>query len=424
MLALLRRVALDLTPLRASRDFRLLFLGQVVSNLGTQAALVALPFQIFVLSHSAALVGLLGAFEIGPMVVISLFGGAIADRIDRRLLVGVAQVGVIATAGGLAAAAATGRPPVLLVLILGGLLAGSGTLNSVAGAAIVPNVLPPERLRGGLALNYGIYQLTGIVGPALGGLLIAGTSLATTYAVDAGSCVAMLVVALMLAPQRPTHVEQHPPVLQSIAEGLRFVRGNRALAGSFAIDLVAMTFGMPRALFAVLSLTVYHAGASGAGLMYSAVALGGTVSVFTSGWLIHARRLGLIVIGAVLAWGVGIALAGVVTSIAPALVFLALAGAADGVSAVCRTAINQTVTPDRLRGRMSAVYMLVVSGGPRFGDLESGSVAGLTSARFSVFSGGLACVLGVGLIVLAFPALAAYGGERHPSLSPAVAVDE
>jgi Transmembrane secretion effector len=423
MLALLRRVAIDLTPLRASRDFRLLFGGQMVSNLGTQAALVALPFQIFVLSHSPALVGLLGAFELGPMVVLALYGGAMADRVDRRLLVGVAQLGVIAAAGALAAAAASGRPPVLLVLILGGLLAGCATLNSVSGTAIVPNVLPPDRLRGGLALNYGVSQLAGIVGPAIGGLLIAGTSLATTYAVDAGSCVAMLAAVVVMSPQRPVHVEKHPPVLHSIAEGLRFVRGNRALAGSFAIDLVAMTFGMPRALFAVLSLTVYHAGASGAGLMYSAVALGGTVAVLTSGWLVHVRRLGLIVIGAVLAWGVGIALAGVVGSIGPALAFLAIAGAADGVSAVCRTAINQSVTPDVLRGRMSAVYILVVTSGPRFGDLESGSVAGLTSARISVLSGGLACVVGVGLIVLAFPALAAYGRDEIPNEPPEYVVE-
>jgi hypothetical protein len=145
--------------------------------------------------------------------------------------------------------------------------------------------------------------------------------------------------------------------------------------------------------------------------MYSAVALGGTVAVLTSGWIIHARRLGLIVIGAVIVWGAGIALAGVVDAIGPALVFLTLAGAADGVSAVCRTNINQSVTPDSLRGRMSSVYMLVVTSGPRFGDLESGSVAGLSSARFSVLSGGLACVLGVGLVVLAFPELAAYGRD-------------
>jgi Transmembrane secretion effector len=424
MLGLLRRVAIDLTPLRASRDYRLLFAGSVVSTLGTQAALVALPFQIFVISHSPALVGLLGAFELGPMVVMSLFGGAMADRVDRRLLLGIAQFGVIATAGALAAAAATGRPSVLLVLILGGLLAGSGSLNNVSSSAMVPNVLPADRLRGGLALTYGASQLAGIVGPAIGGLLIAGTSLAATYTVDAGSCAAMLVVAFVISPQRPVHVEKHPPVLHSIAEGLRFVRANRALAGSFAIDLVAMTFGMPRALFAVLSLTVYHAGASGAGLMYSAVALGGTIAVLTSGWINHVRRLGLIVIAAVLAWGVGIALAGLVSSIGPALVFLAIAGAADGVSAVCRTTINQTVTPDELRGRMSSVFILVVTSGPRFGDLESGSVAGLTSARLSVFSGGLACVLGVGLIVLAFPALAAYGRDEIAEPPPGYVLDE
>jgi MFS family permease len=294
----------------------------------------------------------------------------------------------------------------------------------VTRSAIIPNVLPQERLRGGLALNFGIYQLTGIVGPALGGMLIATTSLGVTYAVDAGSCVAMLAAALAIAPQRPVHVEKHPPVLHSIAEGLRFVRANNALSGSFAIDLVAMTFGMPRALFAVLSLTVYHAGASGAGLMYAAVALGGTVAVLTSGWITHAKRLGLIVIGAVLAWGVAIALAGVVAAIAPALVFLTLAGAADGVSAVCRSTINQTVTPDALRGRMSSVYNLVVTSGPRFGDIESGSIAGLSSARFSVVSGGLACVLGVGLIVLAFPALAAYGRDPTPSNLPLAIGDE
>jgi hypothetical protein len=254
-----------------------------------------------------------------------------------------------------------------------------------------------------------MYQLTGIVGPAVGGVLIAATSVTTSYVVDAASCVAMLVAAVAIGSYPPVHVDVHPPVRRSIAEGLRFVRANNALSGSFAIDLVAMTFGMPRALFAVLSLTVYHAGASGAGLMYSAVALGGTIAVVTSGWLANARRLGLIVIGAVLAWGVSIALTGLMTSIVPALVFLTAAGISDGVSAVCRSSINQAVTPESFRGRMSSVYSLVVAGGPRVGDIESGSVAGLTSAAFSVVSGGVACVIGVGAVVLAFPALAAYG---------------
>ncbi len=416
MLKPVKRLALDISPVRESRDYRRLFAGQIVSNVGTQAALVALPFQIYVLAHSAALVGLLGAFELGPMIVVSLVGGALADRLDRRLLLAIAQLAVIAAAAALAVAALTGGPPVLLVLVLGGLLAGGSALDGVTRAAIIPNVLGPERLRGGLALNFGIYQVTGIIGPAVGGVLIAATSLGVTYLVDAASCLAMLAAALAIAPQ-PPHRTEHPPILSSIAEGLRFVRSNRALSGSFAIDLVAMTFGMPRALFAVLSLTVYHAGASGTGVLYSAVAAGATLAVLTSGWIRHAQRLGRIVIVAVLVWGAAIALTGLVRSIAPAVALLALAGFADSVSAVCRTTINQTVTPDELRGRMSAVFSLVVTSGPRLGDIESGTVAGLTSALTSVTSGGIACVLGVGVIMLAFPQLAAYGAASSSTVS-------
>jgi MFS family permease len=212
---------------------------------------------------------------------------------------------------------------------------------------------------------------------------------------------------LPIAAQPPLG-SQPGSVLRSIADGLHYVRGNRALVGSFAIDLVAMTFGMPRALFAVLAVSVYHAGAGGTGVLYAAVSAGATVAALTTGWLTHARRLGLIVIWAVTAWGTAIAIAGLMGSLWLAAAMLAIAGAADSVSAVCRSTINQTVTPDHMRGRMSAVFSLVVTGGPRLGDIESGSVAGAAGVRFSVVSGGLACVLGVAGILLAFPALARY----------------
>jgi MFS family permease len=197
-------------------------------------------------------------------------------------------------------------------------------------------------------------------------------------------------------------------VLRSIAEGLRHVRGNRALMGSFAIDLVAMTFGMPRALFAVLSVSVYHAGAGGTGVLYAAVSAGATVAALLTGWIRHARRLGVIVIWAVVLWGAAVAAAGLMGSLWLAAALLALAGAADSVSAVCRATINQSVTPDHMRGRMSSVFSLVVTGGPRLGDIESGAVAGAAGPRFSVVSGGLACLVGVAAIVVAFPALARY----------------
>jgi MFS family permease len=408
----LRRIALDVSPLRESRDFRLLMIGQIISTLGTQVALVALPTQIFLLSHSAALVGLLGAFELGPMIVASLLGGAVADRFDRRKVLIAAQLGIILTASLLALVTLSTTPPALVVMVIGGLLAGSSSLDSVTRAAIVPRVVRGNRLRSALAFSYGTYQAAGIVGPAIGGVLIAVLGIGAGYLIDAGSCVAMAFAAAAISPQPPevSSTDQGPrQILHSIAEGLRFVRRTQVLAGSFAIDLVAMTFGWPRSMFAVLSLTVYHAGTSGTGLLFAALAVGGTLSVLTAGWIEHVRRLGRITIVVVLVWGATIAALGLVRSLAPAMVLLTIAGFADGVSAVCRSSINQTVTPDALRGRMSATYNLVVTGGPRLGDIESGLVAGLTSARASVLTGGIACIAGVGLTMLLFPALARYG---------------
>jgi hypothetical protein len=202
------------------------------------------------------------------------------------------------------------------------------------------------------------------------------------YALDAVTCLATVWTVLAIGPQPPqADLAERPPVLQSIAEGLRYVRGNQALVGSFAIDLVAMTFGMPRALFAVLAVSVYHAGAEGTGLLYAAVSAGATI-------------------------------AGLVTLLWPAAALLAVAGAADSVSAVCRSSINQMVTPDAMRGRMSSVFSLVVTSGPRLGDVESGTVAGIAGPRFSVTSGGLACIVGVFAVVAAFPALARFDADE------------
>jgi MFS family permease len=419
LIRLLKRLAVDITPIRESREFRLLSIGQVASSLGTQAALVALPFQIYVISHSAALVGLLGAFELGPMIVVSLVGGAIADRRDRRPVLAWAQVVVILIAALLFVLSLTDhKPPVIAILLLGGLLAGGTALDGVARGAIIPGILGPDNLRAGLAFNYGMQQATGIVGPGVGGIVIGllGGRVSWIYAFDAVTCVGMLMAALAIGPQPPLGVAKHPPVGESIMEGLRFVVSNRALAGSFVIDINAMMFGMPRALFAVLSLTVYHAGASGTGFLYAAIAVGGTLSVLGSGWVQHVNRLGRVTIAMVLLWGIAIGAAGLVRSIVPAAILLAVAGWADGLSAVCRTTISQTLTPDRLRGRMSSVFSLVVTSGPRLGDMESGLVAGLVGALNSVLIGGIGCVVGVGVTVLAFPQLAAYEADSAMQL--------
>ena len=406
-------MAVDIAPLRASRDLRLLVLGEFLTGLGTQAALVALPYQLYTQTGSAFLTGLLGGIELVPLIAAGLYGGAIADRMDRRRLLLVVQIGLVACAGSLAAGALAGEPPVWLLYVLGGLLAGFGSIEGVTRTAIVPNLVAPEHLRGAIALTFGLYQLTAVVGPAAGGLLIAAGGVKVAYLVDAVSCLAMAAAVYRMAPQ-PPHGEHADGagIWQSIAEGLRFVRGNQALKGSFAIDLFAMTFGMPRALFPVLALSVYGAGAAGTGALYAAVSAGATIAALTTGWLTHARRLGRIVIYAVSVWGLAIAAVGLVSSLWPAAVCLFVAGAADSVSAVCRSTINQTVTPDALRGRMSSVFMLVVTSGPRLGDLESGVVASATTARFAVGSGGLACLGGVVVVLFAFPALLRYDAEE------------
>jgi MFS family permease len=411
---LIRKIAVDTRGLRESRDFRLLTVGSVITGLGTQAALVALPYQVYVISGSAFLTGLLGAVELGPLIALSLYGGALADLFDRRKLLLAAQVALVAVASGLAAAALAGDPPLWLLYLLAGLSTAAAAVERVTSSAIVPNVVGPERLRGALALTFGLYNLTMVVGPGLGGLLISAAGVEGAYIADAVTCAGMVIAAYMMRPQPPKRDEheEREPIFRSIATGLRFVRGERALVGSFVIDLCAMTFGMPRALFPVLALTVYHAGAAGTGALFSAVAAGATVAALTTGWLEHARWLGRIVLASVALWGIAIALAGVTTSLAVAIVLLALAGAADSVSAVCRTTISQTLTPDRLRGRMSSVFSLVVASGPRLGDIESGTVAAAATPRASVISGGVACVVSVGIVAVLFPELAKYDGQK------------
>ncbi|HEV2777314.1 MAG TPA: MFS transporter [Solirubrobacteraceae bacterium] len=387
-------------------------LGNFVSGLGTQAALVALPYQVYVETRSALLTGLLGAVELGPLILMARLGGALADRSDRRRLLLLDQIGLVAVATALCAVTVAGDPSIAVLFVLAGLLAGFGALQNVVRTAIVPNLVAREDMPAALAINFGLYQLTMVLGPGLGGLLISAAGVEAAYAVDAVSCLAMVGAVVALSPQLPQLAGERLSIRRSIGEGLRFVRRSPALLGSFAIDLSAMTFGMPRALFPVLAISVYDAGASGTGLLFASVSAGAVVAALTTRWLDHVRKLGLVTIAAVCVWGLAIAAVALVNSLWAAAALLAVAGAADSVSAVCRSVINQTVTPDALRGRMSSVFSLVVTSGPRLGDVEAGAVAALTSPRFSVLSGGIACVAAAGLVVLAFPALARYDKDE------------
>src|SRR4051812_9447910 len=234
MRRLIGRIAVDTRGLKESRDFRLLTIGSVVTGLGTQAALVALPYQVYVISRSAFLTGLLGAVELGPLIALSLFGGALADRFDRRRLLLATQVALVAVASGLAAAALAGTPPLWLLYVLAGLSTAASAVERVTRSAMVPNLVAPERLRGALSLTFGLYQLTMVVGPGLGGVLIEAAGVEGAYIADAASCAGMVLAAYMMRPQAPKlddETDEREPIFRSIATGLRFVRGERALVG-------------------------------------------------------------------------------------------------------------------------------------------------------------------------------------------------
>jgi MFS family permease len=410
----LRSIVVDTGPMRHSRDYRLLALGGFVSGLGTQVTLVALPFQVYVLTGSSFDVGLIGLAELLPLIALSLIGGALADRTERRRLLMAAQLVQLSTSALLAVGAATGPPPIAALYALAGIAAAASAVDRPTRSAMIPGLVGPAELQAAVSFNYGLAQLTMVVGPAAGGIVIASAGLRWAYTLDVATFGAMVAAVALMRRQPPAGGPVGESFLRAVRSGLRFAGSRGELMGSFAVDLLAMTFGMPRALFPALSLTLYHAGATGVGLLYAALSFGATVSALSTGWLGHMRRLGRIVVIAIACWGVAVTLAGLTHTLAVAMACLAIAGAADSVSAVCRSTILLTATPDAMRGRMSAIFTLVVTGGPRLGDVESGSVAALLGAQAAVASGGILCVIGLAPIVAAFPAFWRYG-EATPA---------
>ncbi len=399
-----RAVVVDVEPLRSSRPFRLLWSGQLVSFLGTQITAVAAPVQVYGITRSTFAVGLLGLVQLGPLLVCSLLGGALADALDRRRLLLMTNLALAATTVALALNAASSHPRLWPIYVASGAAAGLSGIDSPTRQASIPGLVREEQFPAALALNQ-IVMTTGLaLGPAVGGLLIAQLSLTAAYSVDVATFAVALVFLLRMNPMPPLGGGRKAG-FRSIAEGLRFLKGRRALQGTFVIDVNAMVFGMPRAVFPQLAATTFGGGAGVAGLLYAAPGTGALIGALSSGWVGRVRRQGRAVLLSVLAWGVAIAAFGFSPWLWLALVFLAVAGAADVVSAVFRNTILFAEVPDNLRGRLSAVHIAVVTGGPRLGDAESGTVAALAGPQAAVVSGGLACVAGVAVIARLLPEL-------------------
>lgn len=416
-----RALLVDVEPLRLDHDFRLLWLGQLVSGSGRAVTAVALPYELYVLTHSSLAVGALAVVQLVPILTFALGGGAVADAVDRRRLLILTQVGLMLTSVALAVLAggiAGPNPPIALFYVVAFVAAGLGAIDQPARSSAIPRLVPRERLQSAIGLGQLSFQAIGVAGPALGGLLLASVGVATAFAFDAVTFLAALLALVLIRPLPPTRGAPRPS-LGSIAEGLRFARAKRIVLATFVIDLDAMVFGMPSALFPALALDVFHAGPAGVGLLAAAPAVGAFGGALLTGWTNSVVRPGRAVIVAVVGWGAAIAAFGLaafapsVTGFALALVFLAVAGTADVISAVLRNAIAQFETPDELRGRVMSIHTLVVTSGPRLGDAEAAAVAGLFGPQLSVVSGGVLCLLGLVGVVRSFPELLTYAVRRE-----------
>jgi MFS family permease len=404
--ARLRRLAIDLTPLRVSRDFRLVWFGLLITSAGSQFTLVAVFVQVKDLTGSAAAVGATGLAYVAGLVAGTLAGGAVLDAWDRRRLLMFAQVGLAAGSAILLGGAIAGEPPLWLIYAGLAVLAASSAIDGPTRSAMTPRLLGAPLMPAAQALNQVVWNTAALLGPAAAGLVVARWDVTVAYSIDLASIGCMFVAAALLHPMPPMAGDHGDTGLSAIREGFSFARRNRLIMSTFVIDLIAMIFGLPRALFPFLIVEQFHRTPEAIGLLFAAPALGALLGALTSGWTGRIRRQGLAVIVSVAAWGVSIAAFGLSgTWLWLGLTMLAIAGWADVVSAIFRVTILQTAAPDRLRGRLFGIHILVVTGGPRLGDVEAGVVARLVSPTFSVVSGGIACVIGAGLVALAYPEL-------------------
>jgi MFS family permease len=423
----LRRIPIDVEPLRVSHDFRLIWSGLFISELGYQFTLVAIFVQVYALTGSAAAVGLTGLFSFLALVLGSVISGAVVDAYDRRTLLLIAQVGFALGSGILLLGALAGRPPVWLIYLATSIQAMVSTIDGPTRQAMTPRLVGVELMPSAAALNQVVWNGVGLLGPALGGIVIVHLGLQWAYGVDLVTYGVMFVVVLMIAPMPPGS-DEGPPVSTgwtAVREGFSFVRASRLLQSTFTIDLFAMIFGLPRALFPVLAATRFH-NPEVISLLFSAPAAGAVLAATTSGWVHQVQRQGVAVIVAVILWGaaiVGFGLAG--DNLLLSLVLLAFAGASDVISAIFRNTILQLAAPEELRGRLSAIHILVVTGGPRLGDLEAGLVAQWFSPTVSIVSGGLLCIVGAGAVAVGYPQLRRYrhapaeGGASEAGRAPA-----
>ena len=411
-------VAVDITPLRVSRDFRFLYAGTAVGQLGSAFTTVAVPYQLYDLTGSTLSIGIFGAVTLVPLLVLTIVGGAIADKVERRRwIVGCQLIGLTGTTG-LALNALLERPNLPLIYVFGVIDVCAFAFGAPAERASVIRVVGREHVASAMALKGVSGSVVRVAGPAAAGVMLATVGTAWTYLFDASTFVIAAIVIARMRPLQPEIVGGHP-TFGLVLDGLRHLRRQPVLLGSFASDLNAMIFGLPVALFPAVAATRFPDHPQVLGLLYAAPFVGSLLASAGSGWSRRITRHGRVVTVCIVVWGLAMAAFGLVDGLVLSLAMLAVGGAADMVSGISRQAILQLASPPELVGRMEGVGMAVWTGGPRLGDLEAGVVASATSVEFAIVSGGVACVVVMLGLAKALPAFAGYTvpleDERHPA---------
>jgi len=404
------RLRADLTPLRTSRDFRLLYASRSVTGLGTDAAEVALLVQAKQLTGSTFAVGLLGAVELVPLLVFGLYGGVLADRLDRRRLIVACEAGLACCAALLMLNALAPHPAVWPLYLVAALMMAMAELQRPSLEASMPRVVPRDQLTAAAALMSMSGNVSYLAGTTLGGVLAAGPGPEYVYGLDTVSFVISFGFLWLVRPL-PAPAAEHQPTagLRSVLAGFAYARRRQDLLGSYVADLSAMALAYPAALFPFVAADLHAPWA--VGLMFAAPSAGALAITVTSGWMGRVRRHGIAIAVSAATWGLLITGFGLAPDIWAALGFLVLSGAADMISGIFRDTLwNQTI-PDRLRGRMAGLELLSYGVGPSAGQIRAGAVASVTSARFSIASGGLFCAGAVGLVCLALPGFTRYRAQ-------------
>jgi MFS family permease len=414
------RLFADLSPLRESPPFRRLWAGTLVSSIGGALTRFAVTLQVYEITRSPFAVGVVGLVQLVPVLVIGLAGGSLADAIDRRKLVLVTNCLLTVVSVALAWQAFAGLSSLWLLYLLVGVQAAIGSVGQPARQTIIPGLLSAEKLPAGLALNRISFQVVLIGGPALAGLITAVPVLGLRgcYLIDAISFAASFYGVLGL-PAMPPQDATPRPSLRAVAAGVSFIGRSQVLAGAFLADLTATIFGLPVALFPAINAERFGGDPRTLGLLTTAIGVGGLISAGLSGPLRHASRQGLVMLVAVAVWGAAFAGFAVAPTLWLTLAMLAVAGLADTVTVVLRGTIVQSVTPDSLRGRVTAADFVVGVGGGQLGNLEAGALGSLTSPTISALSGGLATVAVALAIGVAMPAFIKYRQLPKPAQEPA-----